>query len=71
MVTPQPRAAAATPVFETPDIFESGDAAPSAPSDEDEDFGPAMNHEDTLVFNVIAPDGLGVSFDVNDALNDW
>ncbi|MDR1727767.1 MAG: hypothetical protein LBT74_07565 [Acidobacteriota bacterium] len=58
------------PVFETPDIFETAAHASTGRS-EDEELGPAMKHEDALVFNVLAPDGFGVSFDANDALNDW
>jgi hypothetical protein len=72
--TPAPVAAAPQPVFERPDIFESGVVDKPAPPDSGdlgEDDNPAVKHEDVLVFNVIAPDGLGVSFDTADALNDW
>ena len=61
-------------VFERPDIFESdvvNNPAPSGSGNLRTEDGPVAKHEDVLVFNVIAPDGLGISFDGSDALNDW
>ena len=61
-------------VFERPDIFESEAVNNPAPSDSGNpgaEDGPVAKHEDVLVFNVVAPEGLGISFESSEALNDW